>query len=222
MRTLTSFVRVRNSVGMSAMEREALEGELRVLHERREFEQTAKVALLAYGPEILGLLLAVLRDHDAAAEVYAEFSANLWRGLPAFRWQSSFRTWAYTLARNAAYRYRRDPLRRRAVMIGDGSVLDDMPQSLRTATATFMKTGVRQGVAEVRGGLDPDDQLLLVLRVDRGLSWADIATIMATDEAVYACEGESQKRAAATLRKRFERLKRDIRSMVAARRDVSS
>src|SRR5436190_5730477 len=55
-----------------------------------------------YRTEMLHFLSGALRDEDAAQEVFSAFSEELWKGLPGFRWESSFRTWGYCLLR-AAY-----------------------------------------------------------------------------------------------------------------------
>ena len=65
--------------------------------------------------------------------------------------------------------------------------------------------------AEIRKQLDPDDQTLLVLRVDRDLAWRDIAIVMLGEAAVDA---EVTKKAAA-LRKQFERVKERLRELAA-------
>jgi RNA polymerase sigma-70 factor (ECF subfamily) len=62
-----------------------------------------------------------------------------------------------------------------------------------------MRTDVKQGVAKLRERLDPDDQTLLILRVDRDLSWREVADVMGLGEPA--------------LRKRFERIKTRLREM---------
>jgi RNA polymerase sigma-70 factor (ECF subfamily) len=201
---------------MGSEGREAFEREMLALHAAGRMSAVADGVLRVYGPEILGLLIALLRDHEAAAEVYAEFSAGLWAGLPSFRGESSFRTWAYRIARNAAAHFRRDPLRRRGVAIGDCPELDEIPARSRTETATFRRTESKDCVSALRQSLHPDDQMLLMLRVDRALAWDDIAQIMAdAGDRVTIDDAAARRRAAATLRKRFERLKEELRTLVA-------
>jgi hypothetical protein len=67
--------------------------------------------------------------------------------------------------------------------------------------------------AELRNTLDPDDQVLLVLRVDRELAWREIAIVMLGDQAA----DEDVTRKAATLRKQFERVKLQLRGLAAER-----
>lgn len=67
----------------------------------------------AYGREILGFLIARLRDRDAASDVFSMFTENVWKGLAGFRWDCTARVWCYALARHAASRYIEDARRRR-------------------------------------------------------------------------------------------------------------
>src|SRR5262245_58541298 len=71
-------------------------------------------ALVGYGPELLGYLVAVLRDEDAGREAFSRLTEQMWRDIGLFRGDSSFRTWVYRLAWTAVSRHRRDPYRRRA------------------------------------------------------------------------------------------------------------
>src|SRR5437016_12395600 len=100
-------------------DREALEKELHEAFAGGELRAVATRLLEAYGPELMGFLVAVLRDKEDASDVFAQASEDMWRGLPTYRGQAAFRTWVYTIARNAAHRFRRDPLRRRGVALSD-------------------------------------------------------------------------------------------------------
>src|SRR5262245_39081811 len=86
------------------VDREALEREIRERHQRGDHESAATAAVRGYGPEVLGFIAALLDAEADAHDAFGAFCEDLWRGLPGFRWQCSFRTWAYTLARHAAQR----------------------------------------------------------------------------------------------------------------------
>lgn len=167
------------------------------------------LALQLYGTELLGFLRAIARDDDLAADAFAELSIDLWRGLPAFRWASSLRSWAYVIARNTLNELRRDPGRR-----GDRnlplSVAPDVAQALRTATREIQRTEVKDELRELREQLDAEEHELLLLRLDRRLSWKEIARITgATDDDVDT--------RAASLRKKYERAKERLKRLVVAR-----
>ena len=73
---------------------EELETRIRVAHELAEWDEVAALALTGYGPEILGYLVAYVRDHDLGRDAFSQFGEDMWRGIPQFAWRSSFRTWA--------------------------------------------------------------------------------------------------------------------------------
>lgn len=173
----------------------------------------AAAAIELYGGEVLGFLHAVARDEDLAGEAFSAFSEDLLRGLPGFRWDASLRTWAYALARNALHRLRRDPRRRARNNVPLSGAVDvsAMVEQVRTATLPYLRTSVKDEVRRLREALDPDDHALLVLRIDRKMSWKDIARALPGEA------GEDVDRRAATLRKRFERAKTMLRELAAQR-----
>ena len=195
-------------------ERTALEAKLRAACDAGKLAQAATAAIAGYGPEILRYLLSLTRDEVAAGEVFSQFCENLWVGLPSFRWESSFRIWAYSLARHAWFRLLRDPHRRRErrIALSDVPSVHQAAAGVRSRTATYLRTEVKDKISELRAKLDPDDQSLLILRINRKLSWTEIARVLADPDEELAAK-ELEKRAAA-LRKRFQRIKDDLRAQV--------
>ncbi len=174
----------------------------------------AALAIEMYGGEVLGFLHAVARDEDLAGEAFSVFSEDLLRGLRSFRWDASLRTWSYALARNALHRLRRDPRRRARnnVSLSNGAAdVSAIVEQVRTATLPFLRTEVKDELRRLRDALEPDDHALLVLRIDRKMSWKDIARALPGDD------GQDVDRRAATLRKRFERAKTMLRELATAR-----
>jgi RNA polymerase sigma-70 factor (ECF subfamily) len=170
-----------------------------------------RAALEGYGPEIMRFLHTLHARDDAAAEAFSLFAEGIWRGLPAFAWECSFRTWAYAVARRASLRHRRDEGRRarRHVPLDTTPEVAAVVARVRTETLSFLRTERRTRFAEIRDALPPDDRALLVLRIDRGLAWNDLALAMHEDEET-PLTGEALKRAAARLRKRFQVLKEKL------------
>jgi RNA polymerase sigma-70 factor (ECF subfamily) len=157
----------------------------------------ATEAIRGYGPQVLGYLTAVLKDEDDARDVFSQFAEDLWRGLPGFRRECSLRAWAFKVAWHAASRYARDPYRRRhrPILTTEASKI---AASVRSTMSTYAPGGRADRLLKLREALDPEEQTLLILRVDKGLSWEDVAQVLST---------EGTPVAAAALRKRFERLK---------------
>jgi RNA polymerase sigma-70 factor (ECF subfamily) len=157
----------------------------------------AEALLRDQGPQILGYLSSVLRNDGDAGDVFSQFTEDLWRGLPGFRRECPLRVWAYRLAWHAAARHLRDPYRARGRRL-ETTELSRVADEVRSSALLGRAEARRRGIDRLREQLAPDDQTLLVLRLDRGLAWREVATVLARD-------GEEVDEAA--LRKRFERLK---------------
>jgi RNA polymerase sigma-70 factor (ECF subfamily) len=163
----------------------------------------------AYGPEILSYLLATLRGEGEASEAFSELMMNLWRASATFRGESSFRTWAYALARHAAGRVLRERgRRRRQVGLSDLPELDALATRVRSETLEFLRTERKDRVRALREALDPEEQTILILRVDRGFSWPDVARVLTDGEPPSA---DALGKKVVALRKRFERIKERLR-----------
>ena len=163
----------------------------------------ASAALRGLGPQVLGYLVATLRDDDVANDVFGHFCEELWKSIGTFRGESSFKTWAYKLVMHAVGRHRRDPFRKRALPIADDQ-LSAVVMDVRSQTPRFQRTEIKDRIAQLRQSLEPEEQTLLFLRVDQELPWSDVA-------AIVSAQGEPTD--AATLRKRFERLKDRLRKL---------
>jgi RNA polymerase sigma-70 factor, ECF subfamily len=199
---------------MDAHERDRLEAEIRRRAEARDFAGAAEAALRGYGREIYELLAALHRRDDDAAEVFSLFAEGLWKSLPTFAWRSSFRTWAYAVAHKASLRFRRDARRRAARLLPmpHPSSLSALVAEVRSATQSYLRTERRSRFAELRAALPPEDQALLMLRVDRKLPWADLARVLHEGDA-EPIEGKALEREAARLRKRFQLVKEKLYEM---------
>jgi RNA polymerase sigma-70 factor (ECF subfamily) len=171
---------------------------------RKELDGAATRALESYGPELYGFLVTYLGNEADAAEVFSQVGEDLWNGLPSFALGCSVRTWLYVLARHAAARFRRSPWNRRT---GD-SRLHALVESVRTRTQPWLRTDVKDRFRTLRDALDPEDRSLLVLRVDRRLSWEEVARVTLSLEAPDAVVLE---RESARLRKRYQALKEELR-----------
>lgn len=202
---------------MDTESRNRLEEEIRAQCDAGQHGAAATAAIKGYGPEILGYLVATARTETDAADAFSMFCEDVWRGLPRFRFASSLRTWAYTLARHALYRLVRDPERRRPkVSPSEAPELAQLAENVRTSTLMHLRTEIKDKVAALREQLDEEDRTILILRVDRKLAWQDIARVLADEDITAA---DATKRSAA-LRKRFERIKERLRKLAAEVRSV--
>jgi RNA polymerase sigma-70 factor (ECF subfamily) len=175
-------------------------------------EAAATATLEAYGSELLSFLASRLRARSDAHEAFSMFAEDLWLGLPKFGWRCSIRTWSYTLARNAASRYASAPQQRheRNVPLSCSEALSALIERARSSTKIYQRTEIKDRFRTLREQLDPEDQTLLVLRVDRGMAWRDLAITMLGDADV---DDGAIEREAARLRKTFERVKAELKRL---------
>lgn len=156
-------------------------------------------ALRTYGAEIYGFQLALCRDEATASDAFSLFCERLWTTLVRFQWRATLRAWCYRLARNALVDIRRGT--RASVPL---SHVGEVAEQIRTQTATFLRTETRSELRRLRETLPPDDQELLVLRVDRDLAWEDLARVFSGNAELDDAE---LARESARLRKRFQLVK---------------
>jgi RNA polymerase sigma-70 factor (ECF subfamily) len=168
-------------------------------------------AITQLGPEILRYLAGILADPAAADDAFSLFCERAWRSFPRFEWRCSVRTWAYVLARRASVDVVRVEARhgRRHTPLSD-SAAHAIAEQVRTTTLPLLRTEGRSAIARLRDELPPDDRTLLVLRVDRGLAWKDLARIFLDKESV----GEDElRRESARLRQRFRLIRLRLREL---------
>ena len=172
------------------------EAQIARLLDAGDFKGAATCAMQAYGPQVLGYLMVILKQEDDARDVFSQFAEDLWRGLPRFRRECSFRAWAFKLAWHAASRFHRDPYRQR----GRRLVTSDASRLAASVAhdSSFRPGGRSERMKKLREALDPEEQTLLILRLDKELPWEEVAHVFS---------GRGEPVASAALRKRFERLK---------------
>lgn len=167
----------------------------------------ATEAIRGFGPSVIRYLRSVLRDEDDAADAFSRFAEKLWRALPSFRGDCSLRAFCYKIAWSEADHVRGDAYRRRRVRLRSG-VASRLAEEVRASSAARREQQAER-FAELRAALEPQEQSLLALRIDRELSWREIA-------AVLASPGEPGPTEAA-VRKRFERTKEKVQSLARER-----
>ncbi|MGK4005676.1 sigma-70 family RNA polymerase sigma factor [Sorangium sp. So ce1036] len=176
---------------------------IRLHHELGDFKEAVGVAILAFGREMFAFFHGILGEQDAA-----DASSELWEavlaGVARFRWSSSFRTWIYAIARRTCNRFFEARRRqRRQQPLSQSPELQALEARVRTETLPYLRSKVRDEVARIRDGLDPEARMLLALRVDRGLPWHEVASIMLDSP-------RPDRQAAARLRQRYRRIKEEI------------
>lgn len=163
-----------------------------------EVKQAATMVIRGYGPGILRYLRALLGDETDAREAFSDFCERLWTGLPDYRREAAVRTWALRLAWSAAADLRKQAWHRRRRRL-DTAEADALAQTKASRTESHPRLErQRLSLERLRQSLPLEDQSLLQLRINQGLSWAECARVMAP---------EGRQPTPEALMKRYERIK---------------
>jgi RNA polymerase sigma-70 factor (ECF subfamily) len=169
---------------------------IRQLVAARDLRAAATEAIQYLGPDVLRFLRSLLRDEDEAGDAFSQFAESLWRDLGSFRGDAPLRNWAFRLAYHAAISLKRQAWRRYRRRLTTGEVMR-IAEELRTKTYERVERQ-RSAMDQLCEALSIEERMLLNLRIEQNLSWAEIADVMAASGTPVD---------PATLTKRFERLK---------------
>jgi RNA polymerase sigma-70 factor (ECF subfamily) len=186
----------------------SIEKQIKEACQAADYKTAASVFLQHYRNDIYNFLLGRLYNDTDAADVLSEFQENFLRGLPGFQWRCTLRSWAYRLARNAACRYVNDPHRKpeRNLPLSQHIRFAEPIARPRSETEKYRRTEIKNRMRKIiREQLSDDEQMLFTLRVNRKLSWRELAVIM-SDEDVTLDKTEID-RWSTLLRQRFTKLK---------------
>jgi RNA polymerase sigma-70 factor (ECF subfamily) len=192
---------------MESSKRKKLEKDLRALCEAHEYRRAAELALDGYGSEIRKLMKVTFKDDSWVDDAFGAFSEAMLTSLPRFRWESSFRTWVYGVARNTCLTFFRSASAREQPLREGGS--DDRPVLERTATQPWLRTEVKSRFRALQERLSPHEQQILALRVGNGLSWTEVARVMAGHD----LPAKELAKRASVLRQQFQRIKVRLRAL---------
>ncbi len=146
--------------------------QVRSLLAQGDASAATQAALTEYGAELFGFLIATVDDHDVARIVYAEVGRRAEAEISGFTWACTLRVWLYSLARSEL----RERRRRRRGLGASGSALPVVtvpPETVEMSTA----------VASLRKALPEEDREILILSVDRGFGWPELAWASLGDRA---------------------------------------
>ncbi|MFT3925567.1 MAG: hypothetical protein QM778_23710 [Myxococcales bacterium] len=196
---------------MSSGRHDEIETQVGKALDAQDFDLALTLAIKAYGGELLGFIESRVGSLEDAREAFGWFAEDLWRSLPKFERQCSMRTWAYALARNASARFCARELapRKKAVPLSRVSRLSLLMLAESTRDSVHAE---EDKIARLRKQLSEEEQLLLTLRIDRGLDWKDVARVISF--AAGEVDTATLEREALRLRQRFHVLKGKLRELV--------
>jgi len=100
-----------------------------------------------FSRDVYGKAFSILKNHTDADDVVQETFIRVYRALPGFRWESSFRTWIITIATRQALSYRER--------------VQKQPESLEMETEGFEHPALRVEASQNTWILDQEARRLL-------------------------------------------------------------
>jgi RNA polymerase sigma-70 factor (ECF subfamily) len=138
----------------------------------------------AYQPALRRLVAAYVINPADRDDLLQEITAAIWKALPAFRGESSERTWIYRIAHNIAIRYAAGVRARNArEPMLEGAF--DRPSGDTGAEAALLLNEQRRILVESIRGLPLADRQIVTLHLE-GLSAAEIEEVTAVSQGAVA------------------------------------
>ena len=137
---------------------------------------------------IYNLALRMVNNPDDAAELCQEAFLNAWKGLGKFQGDSSFATWLYRLTSNVCIDFLRKEKRRSALSMTLSLDDEDEARQAELPDERFsphQEAERRERQAMLRAGLSTlssEHRRVLILRELEGLSYGEIAQLLALEE----------------------------------------
>jgi RNA polymerase sigma-70 factor, ECF subfamily len=132
-----------------------------------------------YLDDVYRLTSRILGDRDLAQDATQDTFVNALGALSRFRGEASFRTWLLRIAVNASRSLGRRQVRRREVNL---VLADHEPSREQDPAARAENVTEARRVEAVLGRLPPKQRLAVALRVQQGLSYAEIAVALSCTE----------------------------------------
>ena len=138
--------------------------------DRAAFDELVRRTL----PMLLRYANRMTPDRQNAEDVVQETLLAAWKGLPRFGFQSSFRTWVFSIAHRKII----DIRRRRRELAADDEFLSAVPSSAPTPVDDAMGTSLMDALERELADLPYNSRAAWWLREMEGLSHPEIARIL--------------------------------------------
>ena len=194
---------------MREVERKKLEEEVRCLCQQGAVGKAVERVLQGHGLEVQRVMSGILRDEVRVQDAYGIFCERLLKWLPGFRGEGQLWMWLNRMARNSCLQLLKAP-GRREVPVSD-SQFPDQARPERSQTPLWQQDAMKERFRALRESLQPQDRMLLALRLDQKLSWREVARRMSGPQG--ALTEEALNRRATTLRQQFQRAKARLRAL---------
>ncbi len=140
---------------------------------RRGNQEAFSELVRKYSRPLTMMILKLVRDEDEARDISQTAFLRAYEGFPRFTMASSFRTWLYSIALNAA----RDQMRRRKPVISQ-EVLPELPDPAESPGEQLDKFRNVERLRAAVAQLPEKQRLTLQLRIYEEMDYEEIAKVL--------------------------------------------
>ncbi|WP_243324566.1 RNA polymerase sigma factor [Geothrix sp. SG200] len=134
-----------------------------------------------FSRDVYGKAFSILRNHQDADDVVQETFIRVFRALPGFRFESSFRTWLITIATRQALNFRERMAREHESLDGPEGTLDHPALRVEESQVTaFLDQEARRLLHEALPKLPRRQKEALTLKLQHDWKYEQIAAQMGT------------------------------------------
>jgi RNA polymerase sigma-70 factor (ECF subfamily) len=131
-----------------------------------------------HAPSIHRFLRDLLEDHALASDATQETFCRAFRRLDAMPDPSRVAPWLFTIARNVSLEVRKARFRARRIFVPQVDGADAPADARRSPEGDLLDQESLRVASAALARLGPDRRAALLLRLDHGLTYEDIATAM--------------------------------------------
>jgi RNA polymerase sigma-70 factor (ECF subfamily) len=154
----------------------SVEDEASLIERARRGDRDAQDRLIGrYLSDVYGATLRILGERDLAQDAAQDTFVNALRGLDRFRGDASFKTWLLRIAFNAARSVGRGGGRRREVRL---ELVENAPAPEADPASLAVRSDEAARAARLLERLPPKQRMAVSLRVNQGLSYAEIGAVI--------------------------------------------
>ena len=139
----------------------------------KEFEKLVE----QYTPFVMSVCLSFMKHREDAEDACQEVFLKIWKTKSGFLDRSKYTTWLYSIARNTCL----DILKKNSRHEHD-EIPETLPDNGTSPESRLVEKEFEEAVYSALEELDTDMKTILLLREKAGLSYTDIASLLAISE----------------------------------------
>ena len=147
----------------------------RVLRAKGGDTDAFEMLVIQHGQYVYNLAIRILQDAQEAEDLSQEAFLRVWRALPHFRAESSFRTWLYRIVTNLCYD--RLPRLKKELAALDPDVVTNLTDDHMSPEASILTDELEARLHKMIHDMPEGYRLLFTLRHLQGMSYSEIAEV---------------------------------------------